>query len=148
MTGGHLQWATNPKTGGHCPEKRPLRQVTPQVLLNTAGVFTHTLALPSGVLEVVLRGDVAQTPTVAYWWDVGLVLSGKWSEVATFSLSPSHWSVTTHTRSAGLWNTGCVSAKPTEDSHVVVVGDNVEMKLLVFARVTVLAAKTFQGCHP
>ena len=30
---------------------------------------------------------------------------------------------------------------------MVVVGDNVEMKLLVFARVTALAAKTFQGCH-
>ena len=48
--------ATNPKTGGHRPEKRPLRQVPPQVFFNPAGLFTHTLALPYGVLEVVLRG--------------------------------------------------------------------------------------------
>ena len=63
---------TNPKTGGHRFEERVLRHVTPQELFNTAGVFTCTLALPCGALEV----DVARTSEVTC-----PRLSGTWPDV-------------------------------------------------------------------
>ena len=113
MTGGHLPQATNPKTGGHRPEKRPLRQVTSQVLLNMAGVFTHTLALSFGVLVVVLRGCGANShggvPGLVWYLAWCSVVSGPRSLLPSspFSLSPSHRSVTTHTQCKALEHRLC-----------------------------------------
>ena len=51
---------TNPKTGGHRFRGTGFATCNPQELFNTAGVFTCTLALPCGALEV----DVARTSKV------------------------------------------------------------------------------------
>ena len=133
---GTIRRATNPKTGGHRPEKRPLRQVPPQVFFNPAGLFTHTLALPYGVLEVVLRGcganfhgDVPRGCVV-----LGLVLNGKSSEVvALLSRCCPRTGQSQRVRSAGLMDTAHVGVKPTDGSRSL---------MSLFS-----TAKGIQGCH-
>ena len=102
------------KTGGHRPEKRLFWQVHPQVFFNPAGLFTHTLALPCGVLmwrklpRLRARGCLV----------LGLVLNGKSSEVvALLSRCCPRTGQSQRVRSARLMDTAYVGVKPTDGSR-------------------------------
>ena len=127
--------ATNPKTGWHRPEKRPLRQVPPQVFFNPAGLFTHTLALPYGVLEVVLRGCGANfhgdVPEVV-WYLAWCSTVSRPRSLLSFPVVAPRTGQSQRVRSAGLMDTAYV----------------VLSRLMVpLTHVSVLTAKGIQGCH-